>query len=180
VENRKSPEMPKPGIDRRRVLARGLKTGAGIAVLSWTAPALQSVALAQNDGGTPSPGNGDGFGISFVALLVQCGGKNYRIKWEDNDNFQSAECGPKFNTGNCANKLMRNDDSIEKDCPDGVYATGNSDGTVTVTLGSCTIVDFVVKCGQCCAGPLDAGEPPTGGTGSETFFPCESNKAGCS
>jgi hypothetical protein len=175
VSETKMPKSTNRPVTRRDAITRGIKTGAGITVISWSAPVLRSTALAQNDVGTPVPGEA---GISFVALLLNCGGDLYRIKFEDTDNFQSAECGPKFATGNCAEDLMRNDDAIEDGCPSGVDATVNPDGTVTVSLGSCTIEDFVVKCGQCCFGP-GQGNQPAGGLGSITFQECSANQPPC-
>jgi hypothetical protein len=173
----------KTSVTRREVLTRGAKAGAGVTLLTWSVPALQTVALAQNRNGTPVP-NGEK-AISFAALLLVCDGKTYRVKFEDTNNFGDPDCGPNFNTtdkspqGNCDNSFYEDDPSVENGCPEDVSATQNSDGSVTVTTGDCVVQDFLVKCGQCCFGPGAGGQPAAGGTGSITFGPCSSNQDPC-
>jgi hypothetical protein len=181
VDETKMPKSTGRSVTRRDAITRGIKTGAGITVISWSAPVLRSTALAQNDG-TPVPGGR--FGISFIALLLNCDGKTYRVKFEDTNNFGAPECGPNFNTtdnsprGNCDDPFYRNDPSVEEGCPEGVSATQNSDGSVTVTTGGCVVQDFLVKCGQCCFGPGE-GNQPAAGLGPVTFQQCSANQPPC-
>jgi hypothetical protein len=168
-------EPAKGGLTRRDVLTRGI-TGAGVATLVWTNPLIKTVALAQTSDGSPSPGGGPG--ISFVALLLDCEGTKYQVKFEDDNDFASAECDSDGvnTTKHCPNTWPAGGCPPEEE---NVHAT-QSDGNVTVHLGEkCTVDDFIVKCGLCCEGPGD-GNQPTGQSGdSITFVPCGSNREGC-
>lgn len=161
---------PVEGVSRRNMLKKSALVGG---TMVWAAPVVQSfTAPAFGD----SHGTPQGQDISFVAILVQCGNFTYRLKWEingDHTGLESAdpECGNEFALGNCNPGDL--DAATGTGCPSGVSASFNSaNGTVTVNLGSCTLLDYVVKCGQTCAGPGSTGNPavPTGG--SATFAPC--------
>jgi hypothetical protein len=172
-------DRPRKGLSRRDVITRGL-AGAGIASVAWVNPVIKTVALAQNGDGSPPPGGNGGNEISFAALLLTCGSDTFRVKWDQADGTLTKSCGEKFAVDACTDQLSRNVESVEDGCPDGVTASfDSSSGELTVDLGDCTVSDFVVHCGACCAGPNESGQPSAGGTGSITFVPCTSNKAGC-
>jgi hypothetical protein len=166
VENKES----KP-VERRVFLKRAAVVGTAPV---WAAPLIQSMREPAFAASPPPP---PGFDISFVALLLQCGQKKYRVKFDGGS--LNEECGPNFAVGNCADQLDRHGNDIENGCPSGVSAAHGQNGSVLVTLGSCVVLDFVVKSGQCCAGPGEAGEPPAGGSNSITFPQPTSNCSDC-
>ena len=156
------------GVSRRNMLKKSALVGG---TMVWAAPVVQSfTAPAFGDShGTPDI---DGQDISYIALLLNCGGTNYRVKFEESEGSFILECGVNFETGNCPEDLPG---STESGCPTGLTAddaTLNGDGSVTIDVGTCTITDFVVKCGQSCLGPAEGGQPNSGGSGEVTFFPC--------
>lgn len=160
------------GISRREALRRGAIVGGAVV---WASPVVQTIGMQKAYAQT-TPAVTD---ISFIALLLNCGGTTYRVKWESDFTGGPDECGNSFAIGDCnpADFVGTADVST---CPSGVTAAVNPNGSVTVTLGSCTITDFIVKRGQCCAGPSEAGEPPAGGSGQVTFPIPSSNQGGCS
>lgn len=147
-----------PGEHSRRTMIKRSAVIGG--ALLWAAPTVQTLSAPAFAAGSPVAGGGD---ISFVALLATCAGVKYRFKFEvENGVVQPVECGPKFSTGDCSDNLGQGDPNVSKECPPppGVTATANPDGSVTVSgLSGCTIHDFIVKAGQCCAGPGEGGEP---------------------
>ena len=159
------------GISRRTLIKRSAIAGG----LVWAAPVVtnMSPAFGQAAG---TPGTQD---ISFVAVLVNCGGAIYRLKWEPGGAF---EYGPSFAVDGCSDQLLRNDSSIAAGAGSFSAASASfnsSTGQLTVNLGTCTLVDFVVKCGvpsdpldQGCQDPEDRSQPNVGDTGSVTFNPC--------
>lgn len=159
---------PVEGVSRRNMLKKSALVGG---TMVWAAPVVQSFtapAFGQDTAGTPVV---DGQDISYIALLLNCGGSIYRVKFEESGGSFLLECGVDFETGQCPEDLPG---STASGCPAGLDAGDavlNSDGTVTIDFGSCTIVDFVVKCGQSCLGPGEGGQP-SGGTGEVTFVPC--------
>lgn len=160
------------GISRREALRRGAIVGGAVV---WASPVVQTIGMHKAYAQT-TPAVTD---ISFIALLLQCGTTTYRIKWETDFTGAPDECGNSFAIGNC-NPSDLGSGSVSS-CPDGVSASVNPNGSVTVTFpSSCNITDFVVKRGQCCAGPGQAGEPsvPIGG-GSATFGVPTSNQTNC-
>lgn len=82
------------GLSRRRLLQRGAVVGA----VAWSAPVLRTLPAS---GATPSPPpEEEGRDISFVAIVVTCGGVAYRVKYEDGSGWED---DPGANTGNgCA------------------------------------------------------------------------------
>jgi hypothetical protein len=155
-------------VERREFLKRAAIVGTAPV---WASPVIQSIntpAYAQYP---------PGHDISFVAMVLQCGPQRYRTKW-NNPNLDQ-ECGRNFAVGNCADQLERHSDGIETGCPPGVSAAQGPNGSVVVTLGACRVDDFVVKSGQCCAGPGEAGEPPAGATGAIIFTRPTSNCEDC-
>ena len=158
-------------VSRRKMLQR---IAAGTAI-AWTAPVLTSLRTPAF-AASPAPG---GFDISFVALLLSCGGQTYRIKWDDDGGLSAPECGSSFMVDQCSDQLLQGNASVQASCPPGVSATSNPDGSVTVNLSNCTVTDFVVKCGRCCDGPNQGGEPAAGGAVSATFPRCSANQAPC-
>jgi hypothetical protein len=138
------------------------------------APTIESFS-ARASAGSVAPTN-----ISFVALALACGGTRYRTKFDQSNGLTTPECGPTFATDKCADALGRHNPSVSPSCPPGVSATESPNGSVTVSgLSGCSVTDFIVKCGQCCAGPNMAGEPTAASGGSITFTQCTSVCADC-
>jgi hypothetical protein len=164
-------DEPRDAIERRQFLKRAAIVGTATV---WATPVIQSMGPAAYAQGSPPPG----FEISFVALLLQCGAKRYRIKF-DVENLGRPECGRNFMVDACADQLERGSPGIEQDCPLGVSAAEGPNGSIIVTLGACCVADFVVKSGACCAGPGEAGEPPAGQCGAIVFPQPTSNCEDC-
>lgn len=156
------------GISRRTLLRRGAVVGGALA---WTVPVISTLAAPAAAAGTPADG------LSFVAVLLECEGKWYRMKWEVNGSTLALDTGPNFQIPGGPNLL--NGQPIESGAAPGVSASVNANGSLTVTLGTCVLSDFVVKRGQCNATPGVAGQPGTGQTGSVTFPVPTSSLAGC-
>ena len=153
------------GVSRRNMLKKSALVGG---TMVWAAPVVQSFTAPAFAAGTPEI---DGQAISYIALLLDCGGGKYRVKFEESNGSFLLECGVDFETGQCPEDLPG---STVAGCPAGLTADDavlNPDGSVTIDIGSCTIDDFVVKCGQSCLGPGEGGQP-SGGTGQVTFVPC--------
>jgi hypothetical protein len=159
-------------LKRRTFLKRAAIVGTAPV---WASPVIQSIRTPAY---AASP-VGHGFDISFVALLLTCGGTQYRIKWDADGSLSGPECGRNFAAGNCADQLGRHSAAVSlSSCPPGVSASGSSAG-VSVNLGSCAVLDYIVKSGQCCAGPGQAGEPALPLSGSASFPQPTSNCSDC-
>lgn len=158
------------GISRRTLLRRGAVVGGAMV---WTAPVVHTLAGPASGVGTAIDG------ISFVAILVQCNGVLYRMKWEVDDTSLSLETGRKFGIPD-GDDLERNNPNVADGPAPGTSAFLNANGSITVVLGpGCVLDDFVVKRGQCAAGPGQAGQPGTGQSGSVTFPVPTSTLASC-
>lgn len=156
------------GISRRTLLRRGAVVGGAMV---WATPVVQSFAGPAAATGTPAQD------ISFLAVIVKCDGTFYRMKWETTASGLSLETGPNFSTDACA---PLNAPSVAGGAAPGTSAVLNSSGSITVILGSgCSITDFRIKRGQCCAVPGTAGEPGVPITGSVTFPGPTSNRENC-
>ena len=177
TENTTSPRE----LSRRAMLRRGAVVGGA---LVWATPVVQSIASPAFAAGTPQGNTQD---ISFVALLLRCNGTLYRAKFDapyGSGTLTPTETGRGFAVDGCAEQLMRGDTSVSRQPPPGITATFNpANGQLTVNLGTCTLLDFVVKCGipseptkVGCEDPGEDGNQPTIGagglTGSVTFKPC--------
>jgi hypothetical protein len=150
------------GISRRTLLRRGAIVGGS---LLWTTPVVQTLA---------SPGLATGsqiIDISYLAVLIRCGGRSYRMKWETSgDGRLLSEAGPSFVVP-ADNPLLPPSGSVADGAAPGTSAIRNADGSISLELGSgCTLIDFVVKHGQCVAGPGVAGQPAAGQTGGTIRF----------
>jgi hypothetical protein len=160
------------GISRRTLLRRGAIVGGA---LVWTTPVVQTLA-------SPAVATGTQIGdLSYVAVLIRCNGAWYRMKWEVSFFGSLGEdTGPNFAVPGSSDQLQP-PGTVEKGGAPGTSAVLNADGSVTVGLGAgCKLVDFVVKRGQCAAGPGQAGEPSAGQVGGSVHFPVPtSNKANC-
>lgn len=158
------------GISRREALRRGAIVGGAVV---WASPVLQTIGMQKAYAVTPVVTD-----ISFIALLLECGTTVYRIKWDGDFTGPPDECGPNFAIGNCPAGDLPS--GTTADCPTGVNASVNPNGSVTVTFPSdCQITDFVVKRGQCCAGPGDAGEPSAPISGGSATFPVPNTNQAC-
>jgi hypothetical protein len=157
------------GISRHTLSRRGLVVGS---VLLWTTPVVRTLSNPASGAGTPVEG------ISFVAILVRCDGLSYRMKWDVNTTL-SLTTGPTFNVPG-GNDLQRSNPNLQLGPAPGTSAILNANGSVTVGLGpGCILEDFIVKRGQCNAGPGQAGQPGIGQTGAVTFPVPTSNRASC-
>jgi hypothetical protein len=163
-------DEPRHSVDRREFIRRAAIVGTATV---WATPVIQSIRTPAYAQSPP-----DGHDISFVALLLQCGSERYRIKFNAG-NLGTPECGRNFAVGDCEDQLERGSAAIENDCPLAVTAVDGPNGSVIVTLGICRVDDFVVKSGQCCAGPGQAGEPPAGAVGVIVFPEPSSNCSDC-
>lgn len=160
------------GVTRRRLLVRGAVLGG----VAWAAPAVTTVGGAAF---AASPGEQD---ISFVAILATCGSTQYRFKFEApfaGGSFAPTECGTTFAVDGCGDQLTGS--SPSSSCPPGVTASFDAGtGRLTVSLGSCVLNDYVVKCGvpsdpndQGCIDPgQNPSNPAIGSSGNQTFHPC--------
>jgi hypothetical protein len=161
------------GISRRTVLRRGAIVGGA---LVWITPVVQSLA-------GPAMATGTQIGdLSYVAVLLRCDGAWYRMKWDVTFlGSLDEDTGPKFAVPGSTDQLQPPSGSAEKGAAPGSSAVLNADGSVTVQLGrGCKLIDFVVKRGECAAGPGQAGEPSAGQTGAVVHFPVPtSNRSGC-
>ena len=144
--------------------------------LVWATPVVQSLGSPAMAAGT-KPND-----ISYLAVLISCAGKWYRMKWNTTTlGTLSQETGGRFSVPGANRPLLPSPGSVQDGPAPGTGATYNADGSITVTLGTgCTLTDFLVKRGQCVAGPGVAGEPPAGQTGGAIRFPGPtSNKTAC-
>lgn len=155
------------GISRRTLLRRGAVVGG----LAWTVPVVSTLVAPAAAAGTPADG------LSFVAVLLECQGKWYRMKWEVDGSALSLDTGPNFQISGGPNLL--NGQTIEPGAAPGVTSGLNANGSLTVFLGTCVLQNFVVKRGQCNATPGIAGQPGVPQSGSVTFPVPTSNLAGC-
>lgn len=155
------------GISRRTLLRRGAVVGGA---LVWSAPVVHTLAAPAAGTGTPVDG------ISFVAILVNHNGAVYRMKWNVNGSLQGPGTGAAFAVGNSSNQLMRGSNVEAGPAPGTAASLNTATGAVTVALGAgCSLVDFVVKRGQCNAGPGMAGQPQAGQSGDAVVFPVPSS-----
>ena len=131
------------GVSRRSMLKKSALVGG---TMVWAAPVVQSITSPAFAQGTPDT-NGGTQDISFVAMLLDCSGSLYRIKFNDG-NVANPEYGQSFSVAQCNTQLGQDDPNVVDAKPTGVTATENADGSWTVNLGTCTLVDYVVKCGS--------------------------------
>ncbi len=156
------------GISRRTLLRRGAVVGGALA---WTVPVVSTLAAPAAAAGTPAEG------ASFVAILVEHDGLWYRMKWDINGTSLTPESGSSFAIP--GGPSLHDGQQIQSGGAPGVSAGVNANGSVTVTLGTAVIHNFVVKRGLCNATPGVAGQPGVPLTGSVTFPVPTSNKSGC-
>ncbi|HET9441892.1 MAG TPA: hypothetical protein VFO65_01145 [Acidimicrobiales bacterium] len=161
------------GMSRRTLIKRSAIAGG----LVWAAPVVTSMspAFGQTTAGTP-----DTQDISFVAALITCGTTVYRVKWNTNPDgtLQSPECGTSFAVDGCADQLPGGN---TESCGSFVATFDANTGNLSVNLGTCTLTDFVVKCGsqsfdsegKGCQDTNEVSQPNTGDTGTVTFVPCQ-------
>lgn len=149
------------GLSRRSLMKRGAIVGGA---LVWAAPMVQTIARPAFAATSPPPTPG---GISFVALIINCGGTTYRIKFDAG--ATTPECGTTFAADACVNQLQPG--NVASGCPSGVTATWDPNSGVTVSLGSCTLTDYIIKQGTCCLGPTSANNGPATGSSGDVFFP---------
>jgi hypothetical protein len=160
------------GLTRRRFVKRAALVGG---TLVWATPVVQSIGSPAMAAGT-RPND-----ISYLAVLISCAGKWYRMKWETTTlGTLSLETGSRFSLPGTTKTLMPATGTVQNGAAPGTQGAYNADGSISVALGSgCTIVDFVVKRGLCAAGPGQAGEPNVPLTGLVTFPGPTSNRAAC-
>ena len=167
------------GVSRRSMLKKSALVGG---TMVWAAPVVQSITSPAFAQGTPE--DGDTQDISFVAILLDCSGDLYRVKFNNETEGLVTECGRDFSVAQCNETLMEGSTDVEDSCPSGVSAVMDGRNLV-VSLGTCTIVDYVVKCGAgayqepgsndqvgCQDYPEEVNAPQAGDDGTVTFFPC--------
>ena len=149
------------GISRRTLLRRGAVVGG----LVWTAPVVHTLAAPSASAGTPVEG------ISFVAVLLQCNGEHYRMKWDvENNTLVGPQTGSGFSIPGGPDLKPPGVDIEEGAAPgSGGSLVGSS--VVISADPSCVLVDYVMKHGPCNVGPGQPGQPTTGTTGDWTFSP---------
>jgi hypothetical protein len=148
------------GISRRTLLRRGAVVGG----LVWTAPIVHTLAAPAAAAGTPVEG------ISFVAILVQCNGEYYRMKWDvENNTLVGPQTGSGFSIPGGPDLL--NGFSIEDGAAPGTVGSLVGDSVVINADPACVLVDYVIKHGPCNVGPGQPGQPGTGSTSPWTFSP---------
>jgi hypothetical protein len=144
------------GISRRTLLRRGAVVGGS---LIWTAPVVHTLAVPSAAAGTPLDG------ISYVAVLLECNGQLYQLKWEVNGTL----IGP--DTGSFSRSLTNQ--PVQEGAPTGASASLEGE-TVVVSAPNCTLVKFEVKHGPCFVGPGTAGMPVVNTPGPWHFSPLAS------
>lgn len=149
------------GLSRRSLMKRGAIVGGA---LVWAAPMVQTIARPAFAATSPPPVAG---GISFVAVIVRCGSDTYRIKFDRDTG--AIVCGTSFEAGNCTDQLQPG--GLTEGCPPGVTVTDNPASGVTFHLGTCQVVDYIIKQGTCCLGPNTADNGPQAGDTGDVFFP---------
>jgi hypothetical protein len=161
-------DLTQDGVTRRRLLMRGAVAGGVV----WAAPAITSIG---GSAFAASPGEQD---ISFVAILYRCGSTVFRTKWEVGaGGTLTQECGTSFQVDGCSDQLSGQANS--QLCGPATATFNASTGNLSVNLGTCTLVDFVVKCGdpsdpadQGCQDTNQVQQPNVGDTGTVVFVPC--------
>lgn len=180
------------GVSRRELLKRSAIVGGTVV---WVTPVIQSFTTPAFAGSPPPAGAG--MDISFVALLVNCAGTAYRVKFGRDQlpggvfpavgAFGPTECGPSFNVPCPNGNFSRGVTTVggvplsqSSACPFSPQFTATfnvTTGALTVNLGACTLLDYRVKCGTNCTKPGDAGGPAVGGSAA-TFVKCPSSGTG--
>lgn len=160
------------GISRRTLLRRGAIVGGAMV---WATPVVQTFGGPVAAAGTPAQD------ISYLAVLIQCGAQHYRMKWDVEASGLDLDTGPNFAVPGCSTSLQPVNGGVTDGPAPGTSASLTPSGAILLDLGpDCTLVDFRVKRGSCCAGPGTAGEPGTGQTGGTVLFPGPtSNQEGC-
>lgn len=171
------------GVTRRELIKRGAIVGGTVV---WVAPVIQSLSSPAYAAGSTTA-TLQGQDISFVALLLDNAGSKYRVKFgapfPTTVGFAPGECGRTFAVGPCTEQLLRNNAGVATTCAPGVTATFSAaTGQLAVALGTCRLLDFVVKCGvpsdpddQGCEDPGEGIQPSAAinqSGGTVTFQPC--------
>jgi len=151
------------GISRRTLLRRGAVVGGS---LIWTVPVVHTLAAPSAAAGTPLDG------ISFVAVVINCDGLNYRMKWEVNGTLVGPESGSGFSIPGGPQMTQHSD--IQAGPAPGATASLVGESVLISAATNCLLVDFVVKHGPCNVGPGTVGLPAVGGSGPWTFNPLAS------
>lgn len=153
-----------PGLSRRAIIQRGAAVGGVI----WAVPVIESFTnrAAAQTVGSLEPGI---YGISYLALLVNCSLNCYQVKFEIGEVdgvdmvLPNPICGPAIEnkkgmgTPYCTDMAPCLGPSSCSVLPVAVLLDS---GYVQVTLPEgCRILDFRVKCASCCEGPLSGGQP---------------------
>jgi hypothetical protein len=151
------------GISRRTLLRRGAVVGGS---LVWTVPVVHTLAAPSAAAGTPLDG------ISFVAVVLNCDGVYYRMKWDVEGATLVLVTGPSFNIPD--GPQMTGYPDIQPGAAPDASASLVGETVVVSARGDCVLVDFVVKHGPCNVGPGTSGMPAVNGTGPWTFSPLAS------
>ena len=152
------------GVTRRDLLRRGAVLGGALA---WSVPAVQTFGMQ------PAYAAATSYAVSYVAMVHDCGGSRYQVKWEVGGGWSAGGALP------CSKDLQQawpTDGSVPS-APPGVTLPEPTmtpiDGdkvkwTFDFSASGCTVVWSLNKCAQICE--LNSTYPA--GTTSVTFDPC--------
>ncbi len=157
------------GISRRTMLRRSALAGGS---LVWAAPVVQTIAAPSAAAGTPLDG------ISWVAVVLQCDGLHYRMKWDvEAGGVLVMDSGTTFNLPGSSDQLTGYPDLQQGPAPD-VSAALVGEILRVSARADCILVDYVIKHGGGTSGPGTPGQPSTGTTGPWDFQPLPSPPTG--
>jgi len=141
-------------ITRRDILKKGAIAGG---VLVWAVPVVETLDMTAAYAGTKSKpgGNAQFQNFSYIAFDLLCGTSCYRMKL-NSVGTSDADCGTDFSAGSCGFKTVLQSCGAGQPGPGTgcgpVSVVQNADNSVTVSYGpGCSITDWVVHQGQCCA-----------------------------
>jgi hypothetical protein len=146
------------GLSRRQLMRKGAVVGTA----ALAAPLVTSVVTPAY--GAAASVNQLGNSLSILAVIIECNGVKYRMKWGNGPFGAPAECGSSFSTGTCTFHPGEG----AAGCLDGTVLQAHADNTLTLSFPStCKLTDFLLKCGNTCLTPASAGQSlPAGGATS--------------
>jgi hypothetical protein len=152
------------GLTRRELLKRSAIAGTAAV---WVTPVIESLLAPAGATGThPTtttikttttvrntclPGSPFTQDIECVAALLVCNNKRYRVRWSINtDNSVKTDCGTSFTCWSCTEQLRGYvvAGTLTNNCPPVTPYYNATTGELTVNLGTCTVLAYVVKCGS--------------------------------
>jgi hypothetical protein len=148
------------GISRRQLMRKSAVMGGA----ALAAPLVTSVVTpAYGATGSVDHLNNS---LSILAVIIECGGTKYRMKWSNGPFGAPApsDCGPTFQNGGCT----FHDGEGAAGCLAGTTAVAHADNTITVSFpAGCKLTDYLMKCAGTCKTPAGNGQSlPAGGASS--------------